>query len=43
LAAKSIARFKRIENDADFAEQYRVGTLFSALLAIVGAALLVGL
>ena len=39
LTAKSIARFKELEN-ADFAEQYLIGTLVSQLLAIAGAAML---
>ena len=34
LTAKSIARFKQLENK-DFAEKYLVGTLFSILIAIV--------
>ncbi|HOB86968.1 MAG TPA: DUF3307 domain-containing protein [Bacillota bacterium] len=41
LAAKSIARYKELENK-DFAEYYLVGTLLSALLAILGGLLLKG-
>ncbi|MDR2586713.1 MAG: DUF3307 domain-containing protein [Coriobacteriales bacterium] len=37
FAAKSIARFKKIENEPAFAEYYLMGTLFSALTAILGA------
>jgi hypothetical protein len=37
FAAKSIARFKKIEDDPTFAEYYLMGTLFSALAAILGA------
>lgn len=36
LAAKSLARFKLLNDDKDFAERYLVGTLASALVAIVG-------
>ena len=39
LAAKSIARYKQLENK-DFAEKYLVGTLSSALIALVAASLL---
>ncbi len=39
LTAKSIARYKELEN-RDFAEYYLVGTLLSALLAILGGLLL---
>ena len=35
LAAKSLARFKLINDDKDFAERYLVGTLVRALVAIV--------
>jgi len=38
LAAKSLARYKQLENKA-FAEKYLVGTLMSALIAIVCAAI----
>jgi hypothetical protein len=41
IAAKSLARFKQLENQ-DFAERYLVGTLLSALLAL-GASLSVQL
>jgi len=33
LAAKSIARFKQLENK-DFAEKYLVGTLLSIIIAV---------
>lgn len=39
LAAKSIARYKELEN-RDFAEYFLVGTLLSTLLAILGGLLL---
>lgn len=39
IAAKSIARLKRLENDAVFAETYLVGTLASVASAMVGTAL----
>ncbi|MCI8496964.1 MAG: DUF3307 domain-containing protein [Clostridiales bacterium] len=35
LAAKSLARFKLLNDDKDFAERYLVGTLVSALSAMV--------
>ncbi len=35
LTAKSIARFKKIEQDPEFAEYYLLGTLYSTLIAIV--------
>lgn len=38
LTAKSLARFKQLENQA-FAEKYLVGTLLSALIALLGVAL----
>lgn len=34
LAAKSVARFKKIEDEQGFAEKYLVGTLFSVTLAL---------
>lgn len=34
IAAKSVARFKRIEEDPDFAERYLIGTLASVLAAL---------
>jgi len=40
LTAKSVARFKELEN-ADFAEQYLIGTLMSQLLAIVSTVIFV--
>lgn len=36
LTAKSIARFKTINDDPKFAEKYLVGTLLSLLLALIG-------
>jgi hypothetical protein len=39
LAAKSIARFKQLE-DRPFAEYYLIGTLISALMAVIGGLLL---
>jgi len=41
LTAKSVARFKELE-DADFAEQYLIGTLVSQLLAILSVLILSG-
>ena len=41
LTAKSVARFKELE-DADFAEQYLIGTLVSQLLAILSVLILYG-
>jgi hypothetical protein len=38
LTAKSVARYKQLENKA-FAEKYLVGTLLSALIAIAGASI----
>lgn len=35
LTAKSVARFKQIETDRDFAERYLVGTLVSAVIALL--------
>lgn len=35
LTAKSIARFKKIEQDPEFAEYYLLGTLYSTLIALV--------
>ena len=35
LTAKSIARFKRIQQDQGFAEYYLIGTLLSTLISIV--------
>lgn len=37
LTAKSVARFKQIETDRDFAERYLVGTLVSAAVALLAA------
>lgn len=39
IAAKSIARFKRFEEDPSFAETYLVGTLASVSAAIMGTVL----
>lgn len=39
LAAKTLTRYPRLQNDPDFCEYYLIGTLSSLLLAI-GAALL---
>lgn len=39
IAAKSIARFKRFEEDPSFAETYLVGTLASVSAAMIGTAL----
>lgn len=36
LTAKSIARFKTINDNPGFAEKYLVGTLLSLLMAIIG-------
>ena len=35
LAAKSLARFKKIEDEPEFAEKYLVGTLMSVVIALV--------
>ena len=35
LTAKSIARFKKIEQDPEFAEYYLLGTLYSTLIALL--------
>ena len=35
LAAKSITRFKKINEEIDFAEYYLIGTLFSTFSAIL--------
>ncbi len=35
IAAKSVARFKKLENDKQFGEYYLVGTLLSVLVALV--------
>jgi hypothetical protein len=43
LAAKALARHKRFETDADFAEYFLVGTLASVLVAIAVAEALNGL
>ncbi len=35
LAAKSIARYKKIEQDADFSDKFLIGTLSSVLVAVL--------
>jgi len=35
IAAKSIARFKKLEEDKQFGEYYLAGTLLSVLIALV--------
>lgn len=40
LAAKSLARYSKLDKDPDFAEKYLVGTLSSAAIAIIAALLL---
>lgn len=40
LTAKSVARFKLIEENRDFAERYLVGTLLSTVIALLTALLL---
>ena len=42
LTAKSIARFKQMENK-DFAEKYLIGTLTSFLIALISVLILKGL
>lgn len=39
FTAKSIARFKQLESDKDFAEVYLLGSLASVLLAMASAIL----
>lgn len=39
MTAKSIARFKKIEESGDFAEQYLIGTLASLGIALIGSVL----
>lgn len=41
LTAKSVARYKRISDDPQFAEYYLLGTLLSTLLVIAGYRLLI--
>lgn len=42
LTAKSVARFKQMEEDRDFAERYLVGTLLSVAIALTAALLVKG-
>ena len=42
LTAKSIARFKQMENK-DFAEKYLIGTLTSFLIVLISVLILKGL
>ncbi len=39
LAAKSIARYKQLEDDPEFAEYYLIGTLTSSVIAVVAGML----
>ncbi len=39
LAAKSIARYKQIEGDPQFAEYYLIGTLTSSTVAVLAGLL----
>lgn len=43
LTAKSVARFKQIQDDATFAEYFLLGTLYSTLIALVAGILVSGL
>ncbi|HHV43826.1 MAG TPA: hypothetical protein GXX57_04055 [Firmicutes bacterium] len=42
LTAKSVARFKQIQEEATFAEYYLMGTLYSTLIALVAGILVSG-
>lgn len=35
MAAKSIARYRQLEDDPEFAEYYLIGTLTSSAIAVV--------
>lgn len=39
FAAKSVARYRRMEDDPDFADRYLVGTLASTALAVLAGLL----
>ena len=39
LTAKSIARYRQLEDDPEFAEYYLIGTLTSSAIAVIGGML----